>query len=161
MPKQIQREVLNVAPSKDEDILFSEMELVLSLCKILEGLLKEEIYLMDIPINKRKSHTDAITHIQMRLEGKLMPPFISTVQERFYNAAVKGEDATLGAYALVWAGHDNVDGHTGDFLADLLATVGELTKLRGHGNKIALSVDKTRLKELRNKVLDIINIMEE
>lgn len=161
MPKQIQREVLNVAPSKDEDILFSEMEFVLSLCKILEGLLKEEIYLMDIPINKRKSHADAITHIQMRLEGNSMPPFISTVQERFYNAAVKGEDATLGAYALVWAGHDNGDGHTGDFLADLLATVGELTKLRGHGNKIALSVDKTRLKELRNNVLDIINIMEE
>lgn len=155
------REILSVAPSRDNTAVFSDTEMILSLSIVLEHYFKERVYLLDISISARKTMTDAVRSIVNKLEGLKIPEYLNTINQKYYTAALEGRPATLGGYALVWGGHVDEDVYTGTGLLEILELVGEVTRLRVHGNEISLNQNKEELLELRDRVFDVIRRMED
>ena len=146
-------ELLKIAPSLDANTMPDALEFVLTLSRAMEILLREKISLLHIDeyFDKNK----AVNLLEAKLNGKI-PEALARVSDWYYSQALSGKNSTLGAYAIVWAGHIDQDKFAPDELSWMLNFVSELSRLRGHGNSVGLMVSTDQLKSMREQLFMFI-----
>lgn len=160
-PQGLYNEILNVSPSRDNSSLFYKTEYILSLSKIMENYLKKQVQSLGISSSQGKTKEVAINYLRVRLGTYKFPDYLETVSIRYYNEALEGRSATLGAYVLVWASHIDSEQYTEEMLYEILMLAGRVAQLRAHGNKVSLTVEDSEIFMLRDNVLQMIKTMED
>lgn len=154
--RNMQDDILAVT-AKYNDIDLAPVDFISNLAKILENFYRSEVTAQGTL--KRKTRADIVSHLSASLSDApgcgadrhwQLPTSLRTVRESMIAAASRGENATLGAYALVYFGNLEPQELAGS-AADL-ACVAEILHYRRHDNNLQLALSRNKLKELRNAV---------
>lgn len=153
--KNMQDDILAVT-AKYNAIDVAPVDFISNLAKILENFYRSEVMAKDHL--ERKERGDIMSYIQSHVEalagGAAFPVELSTVRKSKIAAACRGEDATLGAYALVYFG--NLSAEELDGASEDIACTAEILRYRRHDNNMQLRLSMNKLKELRQAVFTVI-----
>lgn len=158
LPEGCKKELQKIAPSLDENAMPDASDFVLTLSRATEILLREKISLLHF--NEYLDKNEAIKTLESRLNSEI-PEGLARVSDWYYSQALAGKNSTLGAYALVWAGHIEQEKFTPEIISATLEFVAELTRLRGHGNSVGLMVGTDKLKHMREQLFTFIKQTED
>lgn len=161
--RNMQDDVLAVT-EKYNAIDLAPVDFISNLAKILENLYRGEVSAREHL--KRTSRAEIADHLETALSGNpgnpgdlcdsdnagdwRLPKALATVHDSKIAAAAKGENASLGAYALVYFGNLEtaaLKGAKGD-----IACTAEVLHYRRHDNNLQLQLSKKKLKTLREAV---------
>lgn len=161
--RNMQDDVLAVT-EKYNDIDLAPVDFISNLAKILENLYRGETGAREDL--RRKTRAEIAAYLEEELGGKgdtgdpgdagnpgdrwHLPVALSTVHDAKIAAAANGENASLGAYALVYFGNLEPAGLEG--AREDLACTAEILRYRRHDNNLQLRLSKKKLKALREAV---------
>lgn len=149
----VQNELLKTSSDKSDNELPIASDAVLSFCKIAERLLKSECDKFDDRPGSSKA--DALARLRKYTNGDI-PEGLSCVSEKYICSAAARRSSTLGGLTLAYIlkGNDeSVSGFVKNGFHELVST---LAGYRAHANNVMLCLSAAKLKQLRQKVYDLI-----
>ena len=158
--ENLKNALIGISPYYSGNNMLSPVDFVNRLYICLENFIRNKTKYLTI-------HAKNISAVISELEnfiGSPLPKSLKTVRENKFNAAVKGRNATLGAYTLAFFGFLPKDLLTDKTsVKKILEHIGEILSLRKHANNTELNLTLTEknLNSLRQKTFDAMKFLEE
>lgn len=149
----IQDELLKISGDKNIDQLPLPYEYILILSRVLETYFYQVIKECKRDIKLEK--LSAIEQIEAN-RGRALPKSFTSINNNFYQNALDGKKATLGAYSVVLLRFADEELVKRLLELKFVDTIDKVLNLRKHGNRVGLCIDTQELNQLRLQVIDII-----
>ncbi|MDE6678526.1 MAG: hypothetical protein K2K02_05750 [Ruminococcus sp.] len=155
----LKRLAFSIAPDFDnqEQKRLSPNEFILTLSQIMEEVIASELTVIE-NIDKSVSKDEAFRIIENKIGRKLDNGIYSTAKT-YYKTALERKKTTLNAMVIVYLAFSNSQHIIAVASAELDKLSSEISRLRGHGNDINLSMSYKKLAELRNKTFALLKLI--
>lgn len=152
LPETIREEWILVSPDKK---VFPESA---EYFDILYRIMQDTLYyaIKDIRKNQKLSKDEILSKLQ---DNGVVSIALDTVNEVYIKKILMNGNSTLGANAMVYLYYQNNDKLKKLKEEQFVDIIDQLVKLRKHGNNVSLNVNTDLLNEIRDKMLNIVQLI--
>lgn len=159
MNTNLKQLAFSIAPDFDnqKQKRLSPNEFILTLSQIMEEIIAGELTLIE-NIDKNIPENEAFRIIEEKIGRKMDKGIYSTAQT-YYKMALDRKKTTLNAMVIVYLAFSDSKRAEAVASAELDKLSSEISRLRGHGNDMNLSMSYKKLSELRGKTFAVIKLI--